>query len=108
MIFSKKIMMNKEISPIALFAFLAVAAIAVGVLGGYKYGAEAGLLKGQTKGYGDGYAAAEANIAKLQKETTDKVAQDAAAAANPFLVGNVLEGVNSDPFLKVKKTLNPF
>lgn len=100
--------MNKKISSTALFVFLAVAAVAVGVLGGYKYGSESGLLSGQMKGYDVGYAAAEANIAKLQKGAADKAAQDASAAANPFSVGNVLDGVDPDPFLKVKKTLNPF
>ena len=101
-------MIRKEVPLSALLAFLALAAVVVGALLGYKYGADAGFTKGQTKGYDVGYAAAEANIARLQESAADKAARDAASAANPFSVGNVLEGVESDPLSKVKNTLNPF
>ena len=100
--------MNKKIPFSVVLAFAAAAIVLVGVLGGYKYGAEAGFNKGQKEGYDDGYLAAETKLKDLQKKTSDKAIQDAASAANPFSVDNPLGKVESDPFLKVKNVLNPF
>ena len=106
--FIKQNTMNKKIPFNAVFIFGVVVIVLVGVLGGYRYGAEAGFSKGQKKGYDDGYLAAEASLKKLQQESADKALRDAAAAANPFSVANPLGSVESDPFSKVKNVLNPF
>lgn len=58
--------------------------------------------------YDQGYDAAVADIKAQQEEAGNKAAEAAASEANPFKVGNPLEGVEANPFEKAKKTLNPF
>ncbi|MEK7192460.1 MAG: hypothetical protein AAB646_03025 [Patescibacteria group bacterium] len=55
-----------------------------------------------------GYRRAEADIKKLDESAAEKATAEAAKAANPFQVANPLEGVEANPFEKVKKVLNPF
>ena len=63
---------------------------------------------GRSGGYTAGYAQAQADVKALQEETARKTAEDAAKSANPFQAVNPLEGVEANPFEKVKKVLNPF
>ena len=63
---------------------------------------------GQTNGYTKGYAQAQADAQALQEEAARKAAEEAAKAANPFQAVNPMEGVEANPFEKVKKVLNPF
>jgi len=63
---------------------------------------------GNTSGYQGGYAQAQADALSLQEESAKKAAGDAAKSANPFQAVNPLEGVEANPFEKVKKVLNPF
>lgn len=58
--------------------------------------------------YDQGYKAAIIDIKAQQEEAGNKAAQVATDEANPFKVGNPLEGVQANPFEKAKKTLNPF
>ena len=44
----------------------------------------------------------------MQEEAAKQAAADAAKAANPFQIVNPLEGVETNPFEKTKKILNPF
>jgi hypothetical protein len=92
----------------ASVALVGVVMLVLGALGGYWYGLSRGSLAGEAVGYDKGYSAAEADITKLREEAAKKAVGDAAKAANPFDVGNPLEGVDSNPFEKVKKVLNPF
>ena len=55
-----------------------------------------------------GYARSQAEVKKIQEVAAQKAADDAAKAANPFKGINPLEGVDSNPFEKAKKVLNPF
>lgn len=71
--------------------------------GGYWYGNKEGVQKG----YEAGYAKAEEDISKLQEEAVKKGVEETAKSANPFEVSNPLEGIETDPFEKVKKILNP-
>lgn len=79
-------------------------ALVVGGLGGYLMGQRAGYQKGDT----EGYKRAEADIKKAEEVAAAKAAEDAAKAANPFQTANPLQGVESNPFEKAKKVLNPF
>ena len=72
-----------------------IVAVAVGVLG-YWIGDRMGYSRSQTE------------IKKAQEIAGQKAAEDAATAANPFKATNPLEGVESNPFEKTKKVLNPF
>lgn len=63
---------------------------------------------GKSSGYQSGYAQAQTEVKALQEEAASKAAADAAKAANPFATVNPLEGVDANPFEKVKKVLNPF
>jgi hypothetical protein len=63
---------------------------------------------GNSTGYQSGYAQAQADVKSLQEETARKAAADTAKSANPFQAVNPLEGVEANPFEKVKKVLNPF
>lgn len=63
---------------------------------------------GRMGGYQSGYAQAQSDIQNLQKETARKAGEEAAKSANPFQAVNPLEGVQANPFQKVKKILNPF
>jgi len=60
------------------------------------------------KRYNAGYEAAIADVKAQQQEAGNKAADAVANEANPFKVGNPLEGVEANPFEKAKKTLNPF
>lgn len=60
------------------------------------------------KKYDQGYKAAVADIKAQQEDASNKAAKAAVDEANPFKVGNPLEGVEANPFEKAKKTLNPF
>ena len=55
-----------------------------------------------------GYKRAEADIKRLDEAAAQKAADELAKAANPFQAVNPLEGVESNPFEKAKKVLNPF
>ena len=85
----------------------AVLALLVG-FGGYWYGSSAGYQSGYKSGDDAGYKRAEADVKKLDEEAAKKAAAETAKAANPFQVANPLEGVESNPFQKAKKVLNPF
>lgn len=63
---------------------------------------------GNYTGYDSGYEQAQADVKALQDEAANKAATDAAKSANPFQAVNPLEGVEANPFEKVKKVLNPF
>jgi len=63
---------------------------------------------GRSGGYTAGYAQAQTDATALQEETIRKATEDAAKSANPFQAVNPLEGVEANPFEKVKKVLNPF
>ena len=63
---------------------------------------------GRSGGYTSGYAQAQTDAKALQEETARKAAEDVAKSANPFQAVNPLEGVEANPFEKVKKVLNPF
>ena len=63
---------------------------------------------GRSNGYTTGYAKAQDDVKALQEEATQKATEDAAKSANPFQAVNPLEGVEANPFEKVKKVLNPF
>lgn len=63
---------------------------------------------GRSGGYTAGYAQAQTDAKALQEESARKAAEDAAKSANPFQAVNPLEGVEANPFEKVKKVLNPF
>ncbi|MBI2056606.1 MAG: hypothetical protein HYT37_04515 [Candidatus Sungbacteria bacterium] len=80
------------------------AALVVGGIGGYLFGQSAGYKKGDT----EGYKRAEADIKKAEELSAEKAAENAAKAANPFQTANPLQGVESNPFEKAKKVLNPF
>lgn len=75
---------------------LVLAALVVGLVGGYWFG--------DSRGYGR----AQADVKKLQEEAAAKAAGDAAKAANPFQAVNPLSGVEANPFEKAKNLLNPF
>jgi hypothetical protein len=78
-----------------------VIALAVVIVGGAFW-------LGQSIGYKSGYATAQADIKAIQTKAATKAASDAAKSANPFQAVNPLEGVDANPFEKVKKVLNPF
>lgn len=63
---------------------------------------------GRSGGYAAGYSRAQADAKALQEEAARKAAEEAAKSANPFQAVNPLEGVEANPFEKVKKVLNPF
>ena len=84
---------NKKILMVIIIAIIAV--------GGAFY-------LGQLNGNKAGYAQAQADIQTFQEESAQKAANDAAKSANPFQAVNPLEGVEANPFEKVKKVLNPF
>lgn len=63
---------------------------------------------GRSNGYTTGYAQAQTDAVALQEETANKAAEEAAKSSNPFQAINPLEGVEANPFEKVKKVLNPF
>jgi len=63
---------------------------------------------GRSNGYATGYAQAQTDAIALQAEAAKKATKDAAKSANPFQAVNPLEGVEANPFEKVKKVLNPF
>ena len=63
---------------------------------------------GRSNGYSTGYTQAQNDAVALQEETAKKATEEAAKSANPFQAVNPLEGVEANPFEKVKKVLNPF
>jgi len=63
---------------------------------------------GRSGGYSAGYVQAKTDIKTLDEEAARKAAEGASKAANPFQAVNPLEGVETNPFEKVKKVLNPF
>ncbi len=91
--------------PINRLSFLGnkkIVAVAVVVLAGLAF------WGGRSVGYTAGYAKAQVDVKALQEEAALKAAEDAAKTANPFQAVNPLEGVEANPFEKVKKVLNPF
>lgn len=75
---------------------IAVVFLIIGLAAGYAYGRQ------------KGYQQAETDIKKLDNVAAKKATEDAAKAANPFQAVNPLQGVEANPFQKVKKVLNPF
>ena len=63
---------------------------------------------GRSNGYSTGYTQAQNDAKALQEEGAEKAIEEAAKSANPFQAVNPLEGVEANPFEKVKKVLNPF
>lgn len=63
---------------------------------------------GRSSGYAAGYTQAQVDAKALQEEAARKSAEDTAKSVNPFQAVNPLEGVEANPFEKVKKVLNPF
>lgn len=88
--------------------FILIAVLIVCLAAGYLAGNQIGYQAGYVKGDGDGYKRAETDIKKFEEEAAQKAVADATKAANPFQVTNPLEGVETDPFQKAKKVLNPF
>lgn len=82
--------------------------LVVGLGLGYFIGSSSGYKAGFAIGDSEGYKRAEADIKRVDEEAAKKAAVDVAKAANPFQVTNPLEGVEANPFDKVKKILNPF
>ena len=80
-----------------LFAIILLIIIAVGLF-----------WFARTSGYSAGYTQAQADIKNLQEQAAQTAAETAAQSANPFQAVNPLEGVEANPFEKVKKVLNPF
>lgn len=66
------------------------------------------LWLGRVIGYDSGYAQAKSDIQSIQEEAARNAAEEAAKSANPFQAINPLEGIEANPFEKVKKILNPF
>ena len=85
-------------------AVVAVVAVVVGAISGYSYGSRVGYLSGDTAGYDR----SQEDIKKLQAAAAQKAGRDAAKAANPFQAVNPLQGVETNPFEKATKALNPF
>lgn len=84
---------------------IAIIALVIGLVAGYFYGSTTGYKKGDV----DGYKRAEADVKKLQDAAAKKATDEAVKAANPFqATNNPLKGVESNPFEKAKKVLNPF
>lgn len=75
---------------------IAIAVLIVGLAAGYYYGQQ------------KGYQKAESDIKKLDEAAAKKATEEAAKAANPFQSVNPLQGVEANPFQKIKKVLNPF
>lgn len=92
--------MSNQSKPILIAIVAALATLVIGLLIGNWYG--------NKTGYDKGYAVAQEEAAKLQKEASRKAVEETAKAANPFQVTNPLEGVEADPFEKTRKILNPF
>lgn len=82
--------------------------VAVAVIVSLGIGWWLGSYSGYKKGDDAGYKRAEADIKKIQDESAKKATEAAAKAANPFQTVNPLESVESNPFEKAKKVLNPF
>lgn len=78
--------------------------LAIGLGGGYWYGLE----QGKKAGYQAGYEQAQADAKRVAEEAAKKAVEEAAEAANPFQAVNPLEEVETNPFEKTKKILNPF
>lgn len=85
-----------------------VVLLVVGFLIGFSSGKQGGYKDGYAKGDTEGYKRAEADIKGLEEGAAKKATAEAAKAANPFQVANPLEGVETNPFQKAKKVLNPF
>ncbi|TSC75143.1 MAG: hypothetical protein G01um101433_941 [Parcubacteria group bacterium Gr01-1014_33] len=83
---------------------ISFAALIIGVAIGYGYGTKVGYKSGDA----DGFARAEDQAKKLQEAAGQKAATEAAKAANPFQTTNPLQSVDTNPFEKAKKVLNPF
>lgn len=83
---------------------IGVVLLVVGIFVGQAMGYKTGFKKGDVAGY----ARAEADIRKLEESAAQKGVSEAAKAANPFQATNPLAGVESNPFEKAKKVLNPF
>lgn len=75
---------------------IAAVVLIVGLAAGYYYGQQ------------KGYQKAENDIKKLDEAAAKKATDEAAKAANPFQAVNPLQGVEANPFQKIKKVLNPF
>jgi len=54
------------------------------------------------------YARSQPAAPKAEEVAAEKVAVDVAKAENPFKSDNPLSGVETNPFDKTKKVLNPF
>lgn len=89
--------MDKKLLIVGVIALLAI-------FGAYMYGNKAGYAKGDS----DGYSRAQTDYKKLEEDAAKKATAEAAKAANPFQVSNPLENVDTNPFQKAKKVLNPF
>lgn len=79
-------------SPVTTLALV----LLVGLGLGYWYGNQSGYQKAQT------------DIKTQQEELVKKAAEEATKAANPFKAVNPLEKVETNPFEKAQKALNPF
>ena len=67
-----------------------------------------GFWVGGKLGFNKGYKSAQADAKKVQDEAAKKATEEAVKAANPFQAVNPLSGVETNPFEKAKKILNPF
>lgn len=65
-------------------------------------------ITGYSLGDSSGYKRAQEDFKKLEQASAEKSAEAVGKAANPFSAINPLEGVDSNPFEKAKKVLNPF
>ena len=84
----------------ALFIVGLIVFISVGLVGTYRLG--------NKFGYDKGYQTAQADIRRIQEEAAKVAIAEATKVANPFTTVNPLEDVDSNPFAKAKRLLNPF
>ena len=71
-------------------------------------GAGAGWWLGNIQGYEKGYEQAGVDAKKVEEKAAQQALEEASKAANPFQAVNPLEGIETNPFEKVKDILNPF
>jgi hypothetical protein len=96
----------KQASPdmTLVVAVVGIAALGIGLVAGYFTGKGSGYAAGDAVGY----RRAQEETQRIEAEAARKATAEAAKAANPFQPVNPLEGVETDPFEKTKKILNPF
>jgi flagellar basal body-associated protein FliL len=85
-----------------------IRSLLIGAVVALIIGGGIGYVIGSSQGQTAGYAAAQADLQKVQDEAGKKAVSEASKAANPFQLVNPLENVETNPFQKTKQVLNPF